>query len=179
LHDFVTSIHNHRFRIDVLALQALLYDALGEESLALDKATQALALAEPGTFVRTFVDLGPRMADLLKRLARQNVAVRYIGQILAAFRDDERRAAPEKSVHLVAHPSYMRLHALAEPLTNRELEILELLAWGLSNKEIAEKLFISAETIKKHLHNTFRKLNVSSRQQAVDKARTLGILSRS
>ena len=178
LHDFLASIHNYRFLIDVLALKALLHDARGEESVALEKAAQALALAEPGGFIRAFVDLGPRMADLLKRLANQNVAVRYIGQILAGFSSDERRVAMEESGHRVAHPSYMSLAALAEPLTNRELEILALLAQGLRNKEIAAKLFISAETIKKHLHNTFKKLHVTSRWQAVEEARALGILSR-
>lgn len=177
LHDFLTSIHNHRFLIDVLALQALLHDALGEESVALEKGAKALALAEPGGFIRAFVDLGPQMADLLKRLASQNVAVSYIGRILAAFSSDEGRAAVFESGHPVAHPSYMSLNALVEPLTNRELEILELLAQRLRNKEIAAKLFISGETIKKHLNNTFRKLNVTTRQQAVDKARALGILS--
>jgi LuxR family maltose regulon positive regulatory protein len=179
LHDFVTSIHNNRFRIDVLALQALLHDTLGEESVALEKAVKALALAEPGGFIRAFVDLGPQMADLLKRLASQNVAVRYIGQILAAFSTDKGRAAVGASDHPVAHPSHMSLHALVEPLTNRELEILELLAQRLRNKEIAAKLFISEETVKKHLNNTFMKFNVTSRRQAVDKALALGILSRS
>jgi ATP/maltotriose-dependent transcriptional regulator MalT len=117
------------------------------------------------------------MADLLKRLASQNFAVRYIGRILAAFSSEERRTVIDNPDHPVAHPSYMSLNALVEPLTNRELEILELLAQRLRNKEIAAKLFISAETTKKHLNNTFRKLNVTNRQQAVDKARALGILS--
>jgi LuxR family transcriptional regulator, maltose regulon positive regulatory protein len=177
LHDFLASIHNHRFLLEVLALQALLHDARGEESVALEKAIQALVLAEPGGIIRVFVDLGPRMADLLKRLANQNVAVRYIGRILAALSSDERRTAIDSPDHPVAHPSYMSLNSLIEPLTNRELEILGLLAQRLRNKEIAAKLFISAETTKKHLNNTFRKLNVTNRQQAVDKARALGILS--
>jgi len=67
---------------------------------------------------------------------------------------------------------------LVEPLTNRELEILDLLAQRLRNKEIAANLFISPRTVKKHLDNIYSKLNVNSRQQAVEKAETLGIHSR-
>ncbi len=77
LHDFLTSIHNNCFLIDTLALQALLHNARGEDSAAVEKLFQALELAEPGGFIRLFVDLGPQMADLLKRLQKQNVAVYY------------------------------------------------------------------------------------------------------
>jgi LuxR family maltose regulon positive regulatory protein len=65
---------------------------------------------------------------------------------------------------------------LVEPLTNRELDILELLAQRMSNKEISEKLYISVETVKSHLKNTYQKLNVSKRRQAIEKARKIGIL---
>jgi LuxR family maltose regulon positive regulatory protein len=175
--EFFTSIHNIRFQIDVLALRALLHHTRGEKSAALEKLTAALVLAEPGGFIRPFVDLGPQMADLLKRLVKQNVAVGYIEKLLAAFRDDEQVAVPEvlkpqAALTLAASPQ-----PLEDPLTNRELEILQLLAQRLRNKEIAAKLFISTETVKKHLNNTYRKLNVSSRRQAVEKAHALEILS--
>jgi len=140
LYDFVTSSHNRRFQIDVLALQALLYDSQGEGTAALESLTNALQLAEPGGFIRPFVDLGPPMADLLKRLHRKKIARDY------------------------------------EPLTNRELDVLELLAQRLSNKEIAEKLFISGETIKSHLKNIYQKLEVKKRREAVEKAKKVGIL---
>jgi LuxR family maltose regulon positive regulatory protein len=174
---FVRSIHNKRFQIDLLALQALLHDSQNNESAALKALTEALAVAEPGGFIRLFVDFGPRMADLLKRLLRQKVAVGYISRILAAFRDDARGALPIESDHPSSYSPSSSTQPLAEPLTNRELEILDLLAQRLSNKEIAAKLFISPETIKKHLNNIYGKLNVSGRRQAVDKAETLGILS--
>jgi len=92
LHDFLESIHNKRFQIDVLALQALLQDAQGEKADAVEKLSQALVLAEPGGFIRVFVDLGPPMAELLKRLLRETVSVAYIGRILAGFKRDEIRA---------------------------------------------------------------------------------------
>jgi LuxR family maltose regulon positive regulatory protein len=137
------------------------------------------------------------MADLLKQLIEQNVAVDYIGRILDAFKEDEHSATQDESDQLITPSSHNRfsssssksafripnsdLHTsqpLVEPLTNRELDVLALLAQRFQNKEIAEKLFISPETVKKHLNNIYGKLNVSNRRQAVEKAETLGILKR-
>ncbi|MFC1581094.1 response regulator [Thermodesulfobacteriota bacterium] len=181
LYDFVVSTHNTRFQIDVLALQAMLYDAQDDEPAALEALTEALEQAEPGGFIRLFVDLGPQMANLLKRLVKQNVAVRYIGRILAAFKEDELGAVPDASDPggLSPHHPPQRSSSsqpLVEPLTNRELDLMELLAQRMSNKEIASELCISTETVKKHLNNIYGKLNVSGRRQAVEKADSLGIL---
>ena len=184
LYDFVTFTHNTRFQIDVLALQALLYDSQDNKPSALKALTEALTLAEPSGFIRIFVDLGPPMADLMKRLIKQNVAVGYIGRILAAFRDDEKRATsdatdneiPSPGPPVPTSPSHSTIQTMVDPLTNRELDVLDLLEQRLSNKEIAVKLFISPKTVKKHLENIYGKLNVSSRRQAVEKAVALGIL---
>jgi len=110
------------------------------------------------------------MADLLKRLIKQNVAVNYAGQILSAFSENDRGLSPSLNLS-VSQP-------LVEPLTDRELGVLELLAQRLQNKEIAEKLSISPQTIKKHLNNIYGKLNVTGRRQAVEKAQMPGILPR-
>ena len=119
------------------------------------------------------------MADLLKRLQKKNVAVGYIEKILAAFRDDEQVVGPEAADHHIASPSHPTpSQPLVEPLTNRELDVLELLVQRLQNKEIADKLFVSPETVKGHLKNIYQKLNVSKRREAVEKATALGILSR-
>jgi LuxR family maltose regulon positive regulatory protein len=99
LYDFVVYIHNTRFQIDVLALQALLCDTRGEGPAALESLTHAVELAEPGGFIRLFVDIGPQMADLLKRLQKQNVAVGYIERILAAFRKNGHRTVPDATDH--------------------------------------------------------------------------------
>jgi len=88
LHSFFTSIHDTRTLIEVLALQALLHDARGEEPAALEKLTRAIALSELGGFIRLFVDLGPKMAVLLDCLANKSVAARYVGQLLAAFKNE-------------------------------------------------------------------------------------------
>ena len=177
LHDFVLFTHNTRFQIDVLALQALLHDARSEGTVAIEKLTRALALSEPGGFIRLFVDLGPRMAELLKQLIRKNIAVGYIGRILAAIKEDAHRTVQSESDHLTAQASPLGAQPLIEPLTNRELQILDLLPQRLQNKEIAAELSISSETVKEHLNNIYGKLNVGNRLEAVEKARTLGILT--
>ncbi len=163
LHDFFSSFHITRFRIDVLALQALLQDASGNEPVALEKLTESISLSKPGGLIRNFVDLGAPMADLLDRLIKKNIAVDYIGQILAAF-------SPP------AHPPSSIAQTSDDRLTNRELDILEMLAQRLQNKEISEKLFISAHTVNAHLKNIYRKLDVNNRRQAVARAKELGIL---
>jgi ATP/maltotriose-dependent transcriptional regulator MalT len=116
------------------------------------------------------------MADLLKQLAKQNIAVEYIGRILFAFRDNEHRAIQGESDLLTTRSTPESTQPLVEPLTNREQEILNLLEQRLSNKEIAAKLFISTETVKKHLNNIYGKLNVNNRRQAVEKANQLKII---
>jgi LuxR family maltose regulon positive regulatory protein len=176
LNDFFESIHNRIFRIHVLALQALHYDTLGERPVALEKLAKALDLAEPGGFIRLFVDLGPQMADLLKQLIKQNVAMGYIGRILDAIREDEHKAMQDESEHIVAQSQPLSTQPLVETLTNRELEILELVTQRLQTKEIAEKLSISTETVNTHLKNIYRKLNVHNRRQAATRAKDLGIL---
>ncbi|MGD8264599.1 MAG: LuxR C-terminal-related transcriptional regulator [Desulfobacterales bacterium] len=180
---FVRKTNRKTIRIDVLALQALILDAQGKEPAAMERLTESLALAEPGGFIRNFLDLGTPMATLLQQLLKQNVAVDYIEILLAAFSDDEQVVAPESESadHPVAS-SYQPLRPstpsqpLLEPLTNRELDVLELLEQRLQNKEIADKLFVATETVKAHLRNIYQKLSVSKRREAVEKARKIGIL---
>jgi len=176
LHDFLASIHYKKSLIEVLALQALLHDTLGDEPVAHEKIAKALALAEPSGFIRLFVDLGPQMADLLKRLHKQNVAVDYIEKLLAAFRDDEKVLVQEVSKSQASPTLGANLQHLEDPLTNREIDVLALLAQRFSNKEIADKLFISTRTVKAHLQNIYGKLNVNRRRKAVEKAKKIGIL---
>jgi len=162
--DFVTETHNTVFLIEVLALQALLYNTLGDDQAAFKALTQSVLLAQPGGFIRVFVDLGPRMATLLNRLSTHMVAPDYIGKILGAF------PAPKPAV------ASNGLQEIIAPLTGRELEILVFLAQRLSNKEIASELVISPITVKRHTINIYQKLNVKSRREAVDMAVALGIL---
>jgi LuxR family maltose regulon positive regulatory protein len=180
---FAESTHNTRFLIEALALQALIYHTEGDEPSALAALEQAIALAEPGGFIRLFVDLGPPMARLLAELHRLDVAREYIAQILAAFgtKDDaDADIADAKSSSLVVGPSsspvLSKAEGLIEPLTPRELEVLALLNRHLTNQEIAEELVVSPSTVKTHTLNIYRKLEVHGRKQAVAKAKELHIL---
>jgi LuxR family maltose regulon positive regulatory protein len=177
IHELLISIQNVRFQIDTLALKALFLDMQGDESAAVNALTQSLAIAEPGGFVRPFVDLGSPMADLLKKCIKQNIAVSYIGHILGAFRDENKKAIRNGAMRPAAQTALVGSQPLVEQLTVREQEILNLLVGRLSNKEIAAKLFIAPTTVKKHLNNIYGKLGVSNRRQAVEKSEALGILS--
>jgi len=172
LHTFVTATHNTRFTIEVLVLQALYYDAEGDEPAALNALGQALTLAQPGGFIRVFVDLGPGLVKLLQRLAKRAGATKYSEQILVAY-------AAESAISERPHPpsaSPAPAAALVEPLTDREIEILELLAQRFSAKEIAQRLIITERTVNRHTANIYQKLAVNNRRAAVAAARALGIL---
>jgi LuxR family maltose regulon positive regulatory protein len=177
LYDFQVRTHNTNWLIDVLAVQALLYDAKGDEAEALSALEQAITLARPGGYIRPFLDLGPKMAELLNRLAKQNIAVKYVGKLLAGFRNEGTGYVQTEEDDKIVAPLAFMDQPLDEHLSNREFEILSLLTQRLSNKEIAEKLFISPDTVKKHLYNIYQKLSVNSRREAVDKANALGMLS--
>jgi len=133
----------------------------------LSRLEEAVILAKPGWLVRTFVDLGPPLAGLLRQLARRGVAVEYLNHILTAF--DSELEPPLAVVDPLAE--------FVEPLTERELEILLLLDERLTNQEIAQQLVISPKTVKRHASNIYQKLMVHDRREAVEKARNLGILS--
>jgi LuxR family maltose regulon positive regulatory protein len=173
MHKLLGRIHHRRLMIDVLGMKALLADALNQESTAFEKLSEALNLAEPGEFIRPFLDLGHQMADLLKRFAKQKPDLKYTERILAAFSNEKTGMEQDVSDE---HRSFLANQALVEPLTNREIEILLILPIGLSNHEMAERLYISPETVKKHLYNIYQKYDVKNRQQAIARAKSLGIM---
>jgi LuxR family maltose regulon positive regulatory protein len=162
--------HDDARLIEALALQALVHEARGAPSGALEVLRRAIALAEPGGYVRTFVDCGPPMARLLRRLGGPGLVPEYLRRLLAAF---EPRAAPATAV---VPSRRSAAPALAEPLTWRESQIIELLVKRLSDKEIAESLGISPLTVRKHTYNLYQKLQVSGRREAVAQAEALGLL---
>jgi LuxR family maltose regulon positive regulatory protein len=137
----------------------------------LEKAVQ---LAHSGGSLRVFVDQGPRMQAMLKELARQGKAISDIRRILAAF-PPEAGTLGKVILHRVPH--IVNTPVLIEPLTAREQDILVLLSQRLSNKEIAQKLNITTDTVKRHILNVFQKLGVNRRADAVARAAALGILS--
>ena len=160
-------------RLKAMVLQAVAHHARGEKDQALQVLGDALALAEPGGFVRLFVDEGEPMRALIqdcRRLAekqpreRVHTSSAYLDRLLAAF------AQPD-AVPLAKTPS-----GAVEPLSQRELDILRLIAQGLSNREIGARLFLALNTVKGHNRVIFDKLQVQSRTEAIARARELGLL---
>lgn len=172
LRSIAESQHATRTLIEVLALQALLADGAGDEKAAQQAVAQAATAARPHGMIRVFVDLGPRMARLLRQHAHDAGASGYVDQVLRAF------PSLPSILPTPSHPSSSpaRPPALIEPLTLREQEVLELLGQRFSAKEIAQRLVISDLTVKRHCANIYQKLNVNSRREAVEEARALGIL---
>lgn len=153
-------------RLKVLVLQAIAFHAHGQKDRAVQQLTDALTFAEPGGFVRIFVDEGPRMALLLSEVAARGVKLDYVNKLLAVFE-------PQKGQNKPDPPSD---GTLIEPLSQRELEVLQLIAEGLSNDEISQRLFLALSTVKGHNRIIFGKLQVQRRTEAVARARELGLL---
>ena len=178
LRQFVEETHNTWRLIEVLNLQALLYEAKGERRAALDLLQQAVALAQPAGFIRLFVDLGPQMALLLAELQPENEPLQqYIGQVLALYPASVQ--ARQELVAPTAAPGDVVLSSqnLPESLTDRELDVLKLLTQRQTTREIAQQLFISPHTVNFHLKNIYAKLNVHGRRQAEKRAQKLGLIS--
>ncbi len=164
--------------IEIVMLQALTRYAQGQPEKAMAPLTRALSLAEPENYVRTFVDEGPAMAQLLQLAKKRSVPHQaYIDQLLSVFSDEIEGSSARNRTSSFS-PPLPRSSAplLLEPLSEREREVLRLIADGLSNREIAEKLFITVGTAKTHANNIYRKLDVRSRTQAVARATELGVL---
>jgi LuxR family transcriptional regulator, maltose regulon positive regulatory protein len=173
MNDYFTSIHYTVVIIRVLALQAVLHSAEGDEQQALAELSRSIALAEPGGFIRLFVDLGPALKPLLKKLVQRGVSPQYVADLLAAFDAEDARPGVGHSPRVGAD-SPRPGSAL---LTNREQEVLELLAKRYTDKEIAETLYISPGTVRSHIEHLGEKLNVTGRHGIVQAARDQGLLA--
>ncbi len=166
--------------IEIQVLKALVCQAQGHDNQALIALERALSLAEPEGYIRLFVDEGPPMARLLYQAAERGIAPEYVARLLAVFTNlrfttNDLRLDSTVPSKIVNRKSKIANH-LVVPLSQRELEVLQLIAQGLSNREIAGRLVISLSTVKGHTNNIYGKLAVNSRTQAVARARRLGIL---
>ncbi len=149
--------------IEILLLQALLLDEQDADAQAIDALAAALQLGQPEGYVRCFVDEGEALIPLLRRAATQGIEPKYVTTLLQALQE-------ETATVDVAQP-------LVEPLSERELELLALVADGLSNQQIADTLVISLATTKKHMSNILGKLAAGNRTEAVRRAQDLQLLS--
>ena len=155
--------------IEISVLEALAWGKCGDLEKALSSLDGALSMASKEGYVQVFVDEGRPMAELLYQAVSRGISSRYAGRLLAAFDDlDREQISPQSSQH--------PLSEWIEPLSEREMQVLDLVAQGLSNREIARALSLSISTVKVHTHNIYSKLDVHSRTQAVAKARALGVL---
>ena len=169
--------------IEILGLQALAHHVQGDIPAALMPLQQALTLAEPEGYVRMFVDEGPPMAVLLAKLhersrkrpraASTNVPLAYMERLLALLRGERVQEGTSPAAPSAPTPA----QPLLDPLTERELEVLRLIAAGLSNRAIAARLVLALSTVKSYVNTIYSKLQVESRTQAVARARALHLLS--
>lgn len=166
LADYFGSTASASIMIEVLAVQALLQQAEGNESAALEALQHSIGLAEPGGFIRLFVDLGEPLERLLITLARKQALSLYAAQILSAFPQTLSPAVVRRQAN----------EALLTPLTPRELDVLALLEKRYTNKEIAATLVVSLDTVYSHVQHIGDKLGAHGRQAIVQAAREQGLL---
>jgi LuxR family transcriptional regulator, maltose regulon positive regulatory protein len=166
--------------IEIQALRAVALAADGDQAGALSALAEALPLAAPQGYVRVFADEGAPMGALLGRLvaaqrrdptAAGGVPLGYLGRLLRAFEHQPAPGAPSARGRGAGIPG------LVEALSERELEVLRLLATGRPNREIAGELYVTVDTVKKHVTHILEKLGAANRTQATARARELGLLA--
>jgi LuxR family maltose regulon positive regulatory protein len=160
--------------LEMWLLQTQAYQMLQRQQDALTRLSQAVHLAAPEGYIRSFVDEGPSLAALLSQLRKQKPqekALPYLETLLRAFHQQ-----PIPQTHLEKEPS-LRRQPLLDPLSTREQDVLHVLARGASNQDIAEALVIAPGTVKHHITHILSKLEATNRTQAVARARDLGLLS--
>ncbi len=156
--------------IEMQLVLSLVLHEQGESEKAISVLKKSLALAQPEEHIRLFVNEGPVIAQLLNEALNYGIANAYIPRLLVAFS----KTAPGEAIS--AH-TQVDQSGMIEPLSEREIEVLQLIAKGLTNQEIASRLYLSLNTIKVHTRNIYGKLGANNRTQAVAKARALGLLS--
>jgi LuxR family maltose regulon positive regulatory protein len=172
--------------IEILGLMALALEARGRPGEADAALSRALSLGRPEGYVRPFLDLGQPLCELLERSAARDAAADSGGAPMARIAGDyardlldafQREREAQQGRQAEAAPlATTQAEALVDPLTERELEVLQLLGEGLSNKEIAARLVVAPSTVKQHLKNIYGKLDVHSRTQAVARGQELALL---
>lgn len=160
--------------MEIHVLSALAQQMLGNSRDAAEHLGHSLALAEPEGYVRIFLDEGEPMRRLLQAARQQDIYADYVMALLDI--PEPESAAPHPAGEDTTRVSPTAPIDLVESLTSRELEVLRLLAEGLTNPEIGQRLFLSPNTVRTHTYNLYGKLGVHNRMNAVSRARELGLL---
>jgi LuxR family maltose regulon positive regulatory protein len=160
--------------IEILTLRALALRAQGDRDGALTALNRALSLAAPEGYVRVFADEGAHMAALLHEARARGIAPGYVPKLLAAFVREDVQATPAAPPSPA--PDRRSVPPGIKPLTEREMEVIRLLARGQSNQVIARELVVAVGTVKRHVNSVLGKLQVQSRLEAVARARELGLV---
>ena len=163
LKEVINSTDYRGAMIELLALEALVFEAQGSSNRGTTALEEALSLAEKEGYIRTFVDEGEPMRDLLRKADSSKISEEYVSKILEAFETQKVRQKPTSQL-------------LVDPLTERELEVLKLLRTELTGPEIAQELSVSLNTIRTHTKSIYSKLDVNNRRAAVRVAQELSIL---
>lgn len=153
--------------IHAQALQAVILERLGHTSQALDLLQNALVTAEPSGFMRTFLNLGEPLAQLLVKATANGVANNTTQRLLKAFQLEQKSGAIRSAKTGMT---------LTEPLSERELQVLRLLAIHLTRAQIAEQLIISENTVRTHVKNIYQKLGVHTHAEAITQAKEFALL---
>jgi LuxR family maltose regulon positive regulatory protein len=165
--------------IEIQTLHAVALAAAGDDARAIASLAEALALGHPQGYIRVFADEGPPMAALLRQyVAAQraessdvaSVPLSYLGQLMRAIEDETQTGGSGGRRRAIG------IAGLVEPLSERELEVLLLVAAGKPNREIADELYVTLDTVKKHVSHIFQKLGAANRTEATARARDLGLL---
>ena len=161
--------HNVLHWIELLIYQSVLFDKQGKNKESFDALLKAISLAEPGKVKAYFVEMSDPIMEIFNKMQAEMKEHSYVSELINTISTTPFDHAEEIAIE---PPQKIKMNLL----TTREIEVLQCVAEGLRNKEIAEKLFNSDETIKKHIYNMFLKLNVKNRLSMVIKAKELGIL---
>lgn len=165
---------------ETLILKSLVFHAEGKLTHALKTLESAFVITEKEGYIRIFVDEGLPLFQLLQRAASRGITSEYVIKLLSAFdipaSNNSQRSVQLKSEDNIISRSSRAYSNIMEPLTRREIEVVELVAAGLPNREIANKLTISLYTVKNHLKNIYQKLDVNNRARAIVQAQEMGLL---
>jgi len=155
--------------IQVQILRARAFQVLGDDREAIEVLSESLALAEPGGYMRIYLEKGEPMLRLLRACLSRGISPSYVAKLLEGFDKPE-------SAERAGEPPSTLTQRLLEPLSEREMGVLRLLARGMSNPEIADELVIATSTVHSHCKSIYSKLDVHKRWDAVERAKELGVI---